>query len=71
MKIMKNWCEVPVEQYETLKKQILQAIINYALGPKIVLNRLCIAVSIFLKFIVKLLCYSHFGCLNVLICLEM
>uniref|UniRef100_A0A1B6C273 Importin-13 n=1 Tax=Clastoptera arizonana TaxID=38151 RepID=A0A1B6C273_9HEMI len=45
MKIMKNWSEVPIEEYETLKKQILQAIINYSMGPKIILNRLCLALS--------------------------
>ncbi|XP_054276108.1 importin-13 [Macrosteles quadrilineatus] len=48
MKVMKNWSEVPVEQYEDLKKRLLQAIINYATGPKIVLNRLCIALSAFI-----------------------
>lgn len=45
MKLMKYWNEVPEEHYELLKKRILEAIINYAMGPKIVLNRLCIAVS--------------------------
>jgi hypothetical protein len=45
MKVMKNWSEVPVEQYDDLKKRLLQVIINYSSGPKIVLNRLCIAVS--------------------------
>lgn len=45
MKLMKYWNEVPEDHYELLKKRILEAIINYAMGPKIVLNRLCIAVS--------------------------
>ncbi|XP_046679331.1 importin-13 [Homalodisca vitripennis] len=48
MKVMKSWSEVPVEQYDDLKKRLLQAIINYASGPKIVLNRLCIALSAFI-----------------------
>lgn len=42
---MKYWIEVPEDHYELLKKRILEAIISYAMGPKIVLNRLCIAVS--------------------------
>lgn len=42
---MKHWNEVPEDHYELLKKRILEAIINYAMGPKIVLNRLCITVS--------------------------
>jgi hypothetical protein len=43
-KLMKHWNEVPEDHYEPLKKHILDAIINYAMGPKIVLNRLCITV---------------------------
>lgn len=46
MKLMKYWNEVPQDHYELLKKHILEAIVKYAMGPKIVLNRLCIAVSI-------------------------
>lgn len=42
---MKYWNEVPADHYEALKKRILDVIISYAMGPKIVLNRLCIAVS--------------------------
>lgn len=42
---MKHWNEVPEDHYELLKKRILEAIISYAMGPKIVLNRLCITVS--------------------------
>lgn len=48
MKIMKNWSEVPPEQYDALKKQLLQAVVSYAVGPKIVLNRLCIALSAYI-----------------------
>ncbi|XP_066144032.1 importin-13 [Euwallacea fornicatus] len=44
-KLMKHWDEVPEDHYEYLKKKILEAIVNYAMGPKIVLNRLCIALS--------------------------
>lgn len=43
-KLLKYWDEVPEDHYEFLKKRILEAIISYAMGPKIVLNRLCITV---------------------------
>ncbi|CAH2012321.1 unnamed protein product [Acanthoscelides obtectus] len=45
-KLMKHWNEVPEDHYEFLKKRILESIINYAMGPKLVLNRLCIAVDL-------------------------
>lgn len=45
IKLMKHWNEVPKDYYEFLRKKILDAIISYAMGPKLVLNRLCIAVS--------------------------
>lgn len=63
MKVMKNWSEVPIEHYNDLKKRLLQAIVNYATGPKIVLNRLCIAVSAF-KTILK---HTHRISLNLVI----
>lgn len=44
-KLLKHWNEVPNDHYEQLKKKILENIINYAMGPKIILNRLCITVS--------------------------
>nr|XP_023016912.1 importin-13 [Leptinotarsa decemlineata] len=46
-KLMKFWHEVPEDHYEMLKKRILDAIISFAMGPKLVLNRLCIALSAF------------------------
>lgn len=46
-KLMKHWNEVPEDHYEPLKKRILEVIISYAMGPKIVLNRLCITVCSF------------------------
>lgn len=45
-KLVKSWHQVPPEEYGSLKKQLLEAIASYCVGPKIVLNRLCIAVSI-------------------------
>ncbi|KAK9501148.1 hypothetical protein O3M35_002242 [Rhynocoris fuscipes] len=47
MKLMKQWNEVPQDQYENLKTKLLETIIQYSAGPKIVLNRLCIALSTF------------------------
>ncbi|RZC40401.1 importin-13, partial [Asbolus verrucosus] len=47
-KLLKHWNEVPEDHYELLKKRILEAIINYAMGPKIVLNRLCITLSAYI-----------------------
>ncbi|CAH0554758.1 unnamed protein product [Brassicogethes aeneus] len=47
-KLMKHWSEVPKDYYDFLRKKILDAIISYAMGPKIVLNRLCIALSAFI-----------------------
>lgn len=44
-KLLKFWNEVPKENYEELKQKLLETIVTFANGPKIVLNRLCIAVS--------------------------
>lgn len=42
---MKYWHEVPKENHEELKQKLFQAIVMFGNGPRIVLNRLCIAVS--------------------------
>lgn len=47
---MKYWHEVPKENHEELKQKLLESIITFGSGPKIVLNRLCISVS-FVNFI--------------------
>lgn len=47
-KLLKYWNEVPVDHYDMLKKRILEAIVNFAMGPKIVLNRLCITLSAYI-----------------------
>ncbi|KAF7279174.1 hypothetical protein GWI33_007585 [Rhynchophorus ferrugineus] len=47
-KLLKFWNDIPVDQYEALKKRLLDTIINYAMGPKIILNRLCIAFSAYI-----------------------
>ncbi|XP_050507704.1 importin-13 [Diabrotica virgifera virgifera] len=47
-KLMKHWNEIPEDHYELLKKRILDSIISYASGPKIILNRLCITLSAYI-----------------------
>ncbi|KAJ6635779.1 Importin-13 [Pseudolycoriella hygida] len=44
-KLMKYWHEVPKENHEELKQKLLETIVAFGSGPKIVLNRLCIALS--------------------------
>lgn len=41
---MKYWHEVPPENREELKQKILETIVQFAGGPKLVLNRLCLSV---------------------------
>ena len=41
---MKSWPEVPPENRAELKQKLLETIITFASGPKLVLNRLCISV---------------------------
>ncbi|XP_072940741.1 importin-13 [Epargyreus clarus] len=47
-KILRCWNEVPPESYEELKQKLLQAVVNYSMGPKIVTNRLCISLAAFI-----------------------
>lgn len=49
-KLMKYWNEVPEELQNDLKTKLLQAIVTYATGPKLVLNRLCISLSAFIVY---------------------
>lgn len=49
-KLMKYWHEVPEELQNDLKTKLLQAIVTYATGPKLVLNRLCISLSAFVVY---------------------
>lgn len=44
-KLMKHWHEVPHGSRNELKQKILETIVQFASGPKLVLNRLCLAVS--------------------------
>ncbi|KAK3611733.1 hypothetical protein CHS0354_037313 [Potamilus streckersoni] len=45
VKISKYWNEIPVDHYNALRTQLLEKIVHFAQGPKIVLTRLCIALS--------------------------
>ncbi|KAH9499827.1 Importin-13 [Bulinus truncatus] len=45
VKIVRFWHEIPPDQYESLKSNLLQMIVQFALGPKIVLTRLCVGLS--------------------------
>ncbi|XP_014680934.1 PREDICTED: importin-13-like [Priapulus caudatus] len=48
VKVSKFWAEIPPEEYQTLKCRLLDIINTYAAGgPKIVLTRVCIALSAF------------------------
>lgn len=44
-KLVKYWHEVPRENQNELKQKLFESIVLFGNGPKIVLNRLCIAVS--------------------------
>ncbi|XP_023951807.1 importin-13 isoform X2 [Bicyclus anynana] len=47
-KILRCWNEVPPESYAELKEKLLQSVIAYSKGPKIVTNRLCISLAAFI-----------------------
>lgn len=47
-KLMKHWKELPEDSHIELKEKLLQKIVEFAKGPKIVLNRLCLAMSAFI-----------------------
>ncbi|GAB1597490.1 importin-13-like isoform X1 [Argonauta hians] len=44
-KISKFWNEVPQNDYETLKTKLLEKLIEYATGPRLIFTRLCLAFS--------------------------
>ncbi|XP_068155353.1 importin-13 [Drosophila tropicalis] len=52
-KLMKHWHEVPAENREELKQKILETLVRFAGGPKIVLNRLCIALGAYIVHMLK------------------
>lgn len=44
-KLLKHFPEVPKEAHEQLKEKLLETILAFSNGPKMVLNRLCLSVS--------------------------
>uniref|UniRef100_A0A7N8XQA0 Importin-13 n=1 Tax=Mastacembelus armatus TaxID=205130 RepID=A0A7N8XQA0_9TELE len=44
-KISHHWGDVPVDQHESLRMQLLSHILHFSSGPKIVLTRLCVALA--------------------------
>ncbi|XP_022118920.2 importin-13 [Pieris rapae] len=47
-KILRCWNELPKESHEELLNKLLQSVMAYANGPKIVTNRLCISLAAFI-----------------------
>lgn len=54
-KLTKHWAEVPKEAHGEFKQKLLESIVMFGNGPKIVLSQLCISVSAFV--IVDLVLY--------------
>ncbi|XP_065210283.1 importin-13 isoform X2 [Planococcus citri] len=46
-KLLKDWCDVPANEYEPLKQKLLESVIHFKDGPKLVLNRLCITLAVY------------------------
>lgn len=45
VKISRYWHEVPPDQYDGLRSKLLEKIVEFGAGPKIVLTRLCVTIS--------------------------
>ncbi|KAG8185093.1 hypothetical protein JTE90_029705 [Oedothorax gibbosus] len=48
LKISKQWDELPPDHYGPLRDRLLAALFTYTCGPKVILTRLCIAMSSFI-----------------------
>ena len=46
VKISKYWHEIPPADYNILREKLVGVVLSYLNGPKIVLNRLSMAVSL-------------------------
>ncbi|XP_070701930.1 importin-13-like [Pempheris klunzingeri] len=44
-KISRHWRDLPTEQHESLRMQLLSHILHFSSGPKMVLTRLCVALA--------------------------
>ncbi|XP_017275752.1 importin-13 isoform X2 [Kryptolebias marmoratus] len=45
IKISRHWSDLPSEQHENLRMQLLSHILHFSSGPKMVLTRLCVALA--------------------------
>ncbi|XP_024129202.1 importin-13 [Oryzias melastigma] len=45
IKICRHWSDLPAEQHETLRTQLLSQILHFSAGPRMVLTRLCVALA--------------------------
>lgn len=46
-KISKSWSELPEDQYELLRSELLKAVLKFSTGHRVVLTRLCVALTHF------------------------
>uniref|UniRef100_A0A3P8ZFH5 Importin-13 n=1 Tax=Esox lucius TaxID=8010 RepID=A0A3P8ZFH5_ESOLU len=44
-KISRHWADLPIDQHQTLRMQLLSHISHFSKGPKMVLTRLCVALA--------------------------
>ena len=44
-KISRHWSDLPADQHETLRMQLLSHILHFSSGPKMVLTRLCVSLA--------------------------
>ncbi|XP_038574468.1 importin-13-like [Micropterus salmoides] len=44
-KIARHWSDLPTDQHESLRMQLLSHILHFSSGPKMVLTRLCVALA--------------------------
>ncbi|XP_060900235.1 importin-13-like [Labrus mixtus] len=44
-KISRHWTDLPTDQHESLRMQLLSHILHFSSGPKMVLTRLCVALA--------------------------
>ncbi|XP_055593351.1 importin-13 [Uranotaenia lowii] len=47
-KLTKHWAEIPKEAHVEFKQKLLESIVLFGNGPKIVLSQLCISLSVFI-----------------------
>ncbi|KAM6989732.1 importin-13-like [Tautogolabrus adspersus] len=44
-KISRHWTDLPTDQHESLRMQLLSHVLHFSSGPKMVLTRLCVALA--------------------------